>query len=85
MLTDEDNSYASVFSQIGYVTFGVFVPSGLPTNPNGSINSATIFNFDIDKVSIATPEPASAILGFGGLVGGGLAVRRRTRKSGKRG
>jgi len=83
LLSDEGNTYASVFSQIGYVTIGVFVPSGLPTNPNGSINSATVFNFDVDKVGIATPEPVSAVLGLVGLLGSGLTIRRRTRKSGK--
>ena len=83
LLSDEGNSDSSVFSQIGYVSIGVFVPSGLPTNPNGSINSATVFNFDVDKVSIASPEPASAILGLAGLLGSGSMMRCRTGKSGR--
>jgi hypothetical protein len=69
LLTDEDNDYHDVFSHIGYVTIGVFVPGGLPTNPNGSNNDPTNYTFDLDKVSIATPEPAATTLVAIGLLG----------------
>ncbi len=81
LLSNEGNAYQDVYSQIGYVTFGVFVPGGLPTNPNGSNNDSVSYNFDLDKVTIATPEPTSVVLGALGLAGAMCAAPRRRQRT----
>ena len=56
-----------------HVQFGVFVPTGFADN-------ATAFNFNIDKVTIATPEPTTAALSILGLIGAAGIAGTRSRK-----
>jgi hypothetical protein len=70
LLSPENGTWQGVFSNISQLGFGAFVPAGIG-------GDARTFSFDIDKVTIATPEPASAILGAIGLLGVACATRRR--------
>ena len=57
LVSPENGTWDTVFGGdvARHVQFGVFVPNGFSTDP-------TAFNFDIDKVTISTPEPGSAAL-----------------------
>jgi hypothetical protein len=75
-VTFEGSDFASVFSDIGHVQFGVSVPASL-------VEDATTYTFDIDKVMLAVPEPesiASAAMALGFMVLPPL--RRLARKNG---
>jgi hypothetical protein len=63
-------TYNSVFTDIGRVQIGFSVPASM-------VGSANTYLYAIDQVSVAIPEPASAVL----LVAGAFAanVRRRRR------
>lgn len=80
LLSNEGSTYSQAYSNVGFVTFGVFVPSGLPTNVNGSINNDVTYNFDIDKVAILSPEPTAAALVGISLLGLAFGSRRRRAK-----
>ena len=51
----EGTNWGAVFSNVGHLQFGVSVPEALAGSP-------TPFTFDIDKISIATPEPSTICL-----------------------
>ncbi len=68
--TFEGSDYNTVFSNIGNVQLAVSVPVGFE-------NDARVFAFDLDKVSLAVPEPTSLLL----LVAGSLATCALRRKS----
>ena len=70
----EGQPWEATFNDVGHVQFGVYVPTGYSGN-------STAYRFSIDKVTIATPEPASAILGLLGLIACASQIRGRTRKS----
>ena len=72
LLSTEGETWGNVFSNVGHVQFGVFVPAGHGTD-------TTSYAFDIDKVTILTPEPASIVSGLMGLVGLISLPFRRTR------
>jgi len=55
IVTFEGTSYNAVFSNIGHVQLGVTIPAGFETNP-------TPFTFDLDQVTIQTPEPSTLLL-----------------------
>jgi hypothetical protein len=79
LLSSEGSTYAQAYSNVGYVTFGVFVPPWTTLNPNGSINNLTSYKFDLDKVAILSPEPTmAALVGFGLL--GFLGTTRSRRR-----
>ncbi len=74
-LSTEGQPWNSIFSDVGHLQFGVTVPGG----HSGDLKSYT---FDLDKVTISTPEPASMISAATALVGMSCLVRRRNaRKS----
>ena len=67
----EGMDWNAVFSNVGHLQFGVNVPASLAGNP-------TPFTFDIDKISIATPEPSTLCLAAVSLIGlCGVSRRRR--------
>jgi hypothetical protein len=68
----EGEPWSSTFSNVGHVQFGVIVPGGLTGNTNP-------FTFDIDKVSILTPEPSTIAIAGLGLVGATCGLHRRRR------
>ncbi len=68
IVSTEGSSWNDVFSNIGHLQFGVDIPAGLAGNP-------AQFTFDIDNISIATPEPAALCLA--GLAFIGVVTRRR--------
>jgi hypothetical protein len=43
LLSNEGSTYYQAYSNVGYVTFGVFVPPWTTLNPNGSINNSTSY------------------------------------------
>jgi hypothetical protein len=68
----EGTSWGSVFSGIGQIQIGIRVPASLAsdqTNP--------AYKFDIDKVSLSVPEPATIVSAVVGLVGAAVVVSRR--------
>jgi hypothetical protein len=72
VLGDEGGTYSQTYQKVGFVTFGVIVPSGALNTP---------YTFDIDKVAILSPEPASAAMSLVGLVGFAFTHRRRRSTS----
>jgi hypothetical protein len=68
----EGSTWHDVFKDVGFVTFGVAIPNGQAAN-------STFYNFGIDKVTIFTPEPASALLAATAVVGLAVMSCRRTR------
>lgn len=64
----EGTDFASVFSNVGHVQFGVSVPLGLGGTPD-------VYTFDVDNVSVTTiPEPACGLALCGMTI---LLARRR--------
>lgn len=61
-------AYSSVFGDVGNIQIGLDAPAGYEDN-------TTPITFALDKVAIATPEPASCGLLLLGL--GGILLRRR--------
>jgi hypothetical protein len=77
LLSPEGSDWLTVFNDVGHLQFGPIVPAGFDTDP-------AVFNFSIDKVSIATPEPTSLVLLAGGTIGlVALSRRRRERLAGE--
>jgi hypothetical protein len=75
VLSTEGTPWGDIFSDIGHLQFGVFVPAG-----HGA--DATSYAFDLDKVTIWVPEPATLVTAALGLVGvASLTKRRRARKN----
>ena len=61
LVTFEGTDYPTVFGNIGHVQLGVTIPGGFENNP-------TPFTFDLDQVSILTPEPSTVALAVLGLI-----------------
>ena len=77
LLSPEDSTWGEVYNNVGHLQFGVLLPTGLE-------DESTFFTFDIDKVTIATPEPSALLLAVGGmlaLVGWARGGRARTRRA----
>ncbi len=66
----EGTSFGAVFSNVGNIQVGVRVPTALAVN-------SSQFTFDIDKASIAVPEPAS--IGIAAVAGIAVQGWRRRR------
>jgi hypothetical protein len=66
---DEGMPFGSVFNNIGFLQFGVFVPSGL-----AGVNQA--FTFDVDQVTVDVPEPTSLAMAGLAVAAIGLVCRR---------
>jgi hypothetical protein len=66
---DEGQPFAAVFDNIGFLQFGVFVPTGL-----AGVNQG--FTFDIDQVTVDVPEPTSLAMAGLAVTAFGL-IRRR--------
>lgn len=66
---DEGQPFSAVFDNIGFLQFGVFVPTGL-----AGVDQT--FTFDLDQATIDVPEPASLAMTGLALFAVGL-VRRR--------
>ena len=71
IVTFEGTSYNAVFSNIGHVQLGITIPAGFESNP-------TPFTFDLDQVTIQTPEPSTLLLA--GIVLVPLFSSRRTNR-----
>lgn len=63
-------TYEAVLGSVGNVQIGVGGLSGFTSDP-------TPYKFDLDKVSIGVPEPASGVLLVLGAIGGWMLWRRR--------
>ena len=55
IVTFEGTSYNAVFSNIGHVQLGITIPAGFESNPIS-------YTFDLDQVTIQTPEPSALLL-----------------------
>ena len=75
LVSPENGTWETVFGGdvARHVQFGVFVPTGFSAD-------ATAFNFAIDKVTISTPEPASAALSVMALMGSTCLAGKRSRR-----
>lgn len=69
LVSPEGGTWDGVFSNVGHVQFGVFVPPGFSAD-------TTAYTISIDKVALLTPEPTAALLGAVGLASI-VAMRRR--------
>ena len=76
-VTFEGADYETVFSNIGHVQFGVTIPDSLSNDSNS-------YTFDLDQVSISTPEPATLTLLGSTLAGACIRLRRRGPRGGRR-
>jgi len=73
LLNSEGGTWNGVFGPpngVGHVQLGVIVPAGYSAD-------TTTFNISVDKVSLSTPEPTSAILAVVGIIGFVATTRRR--------
>jgi len=68
-LSTEGEPWSSIFSDVGHLQFGVIVPGG-------HVGDTTSYDFDVDKVTISTPEPATLISLATALVGVSCSFRR---------
>lgn len=68
LVSFEGSDYATVFSDVGHVQFGVSIPDALATD-------ATVYTFGLDNVSIDIPEPGSFMLLALACVAGGLLLK----------
>ncbi len=76
LVSPENGTWDTVFggNVARHVQFGVFVPGGFSTD-------TTAYNFDVDKVTITAPEPASGVLTLLGLVGATCVAGNRYRRN----
>lgn len=76
LVSPENGTWETVFGGdvARHVQFGVFVPGGFSAD-------STAYSFDVDKVTITAPEPASATISILGLIVAVCVAGNRHRKN----
>ena len=73
LLSSEGSNWNSVFPAARHLQIGVVTPLGY-----GGIDTA--YTFDVDKVTLSTPEPTAAALAAVGFVAMAFSTRRQNRR-----